>query len=246
MALLVLLLEAVVKLEQAEAFEGGDLRFLILELGALFTNDDDVGETSSSLGRTEVSSKVNWLAAPSSPLPLLLHPLVSLVEPGFVRGGAGECAGVGHGITIGDVGPDGIRQGPAPNPSPPPLLLSIGVCCCCSGFGMKITEAKLSSDSMLVSLCKLLSLEESVVDSVREESEKEPRLVNELAEATKKADCGSQKEAKLLNNHSSSAFACICWLAVIPTKRVSEAQRTCGDVVVLVKQPRFLRARAEQ
>lgn len=187
MALLVLLLEAVVELEQAEAFEGGDLRFLILELGALFTNDDDVGETSSSLGRTEVSSKVNWLSSLAAPLsPLLLHPLVSLEEPGFVRGGAGECAGVGQGITIGDVGPDGIRQGPAPNPSPPPLLLSICVCCCCSGFGMKITEAKLSSDSMLVSLCKLLSLEESVVHSVREESEKEPRLVNELADAPKK------------------------------------------------------------
>lgn len=164
-----------------------------------------------------------------------------------MRGGAGECAGVGQGITIGDVGPDGIRQGPAPNPSTLPLLLSICVCCCCSGFGMKITEAKLSSDSMLVSLCKLLSLEESVVHSIREESEKD----TEISECAcgcckKKADCGSQKEAKLLNNHSSSGFACICWLAVIPTKRVSEAQRTCGDVVFLVKQRRYFRARAEQ
>lgn len=67
MAIVVLLLEAVVELEQAEACEGGDIRFLILELGALFTNDDDVGETSSSLGRTEVSSKVNWLSSLAAP-----------------------------------------------------------------------------------------------------------------------------------------------------------------------------------
>ena len=88
MALLVLLLEAVVELELAEAFEGGDFRFLTLELGALFTNDD--GETSSNLGRIEVSSKVNWLSSLAAPFSPLLHPLVSLVEPGFVRGGAGE------------------------------------------------------------------------------------------------------------------------------------------------------------
>lgn len=87
-ALLLLLLQLVeaVELVQAEAFEGGDFRFLILELGALFTNDED-GDTSSSLGNREVSSKVNWLSSlPLWPLQLPFSP----AEPGFVRGGAGE------------------------------------------------------------------------------------------------------------------------------------------------------------
>lgn len=69
------------------------------------------------------------------------------------RGGAGEWAGVGgHGITCGDVGTDMFLV----------LAMTHSVLGGLSGFGIKITEAKLSSESILVSLWRL-SFEESVI-----------------------------------------------------------------------------------
>lgn len=56
----------------------------------------------------------------------------------------------GQGITCGDVGTDGVLL----------VAMTYSLFSGLSGLGMKITDAKLSSDSMLVSLCRL-SFDES-------------------------------------------------------------------------------------
>lgn len=132
---------------------------VVLAIVAGSSRKDKVSCCSSCHGNMTVSSNVNWLlsvvgaAAPASIRP---SDVSSAPVPGSesVRGGAGEWAGVGQGITNGDVGTDeeGIRLITAPGlkksvtlfvpplapllPLLPPAKLPLQPpfdcnCCCC-------------------------------------------------------------------------------------------------------------------